>query len=214
MFGCDVKDDQFDEKLELRYLCDNPVIKAGGNHNGLIYVFRGGKQWKFDNKPKDDKPFGELISGAYKAKNNWSDIHFPGGVGEYDNNFIMVYKKKWSKWKGENPIGANAGDLRDYPIGELVDEEPEMNADSGALILTDPIKNRFAKIKANQVCYLIIRNNLAKWDGKCKPLINDVNKFPPNIIAAIETSDNFWYFIDGNGTYCRRHKKDLEEVFN
>jgi hypothetical protein len=180
------------------------VIKAGGVYNDIIHVFRGGKQWRFDNKPTEDKPFGNLLDGAYKAKNNWTGIHFPGGAGDYGPGaFVMVYKNKWSKWgkPSKTPV---AGDIRDHPIGKQDDDDLADHPDPGALILVDPKKGRYGKIKGPNVCFLFIRNNVANWDGKCKPVGEDEYNFPPDIIAAALNKDKDWYFVERNGTYCKR----------
>lgn len=251
MFGCNAKGAE-DFPIEWRYLCENPVIRAGGVHDGIIYVFRGGKQWKFNNRPKDDKPFGDLINGGYRAKTNWTDIYFPGGAGslfppspsdagtdegqtpEGDTGgkkpganapgkkptgptgppaFIMVYRTKWSKWMRQNK-GPSNGDLRDLPIEERDDSDPELDNDSdlGALALVDKKKNKYRKVKGPNVCPIKIKNNVATWDGPCKPVGEEEHNYPPDIIAAIKTSDDFWYLVTREGKYCKRKENDTKSV--
>ena len=190
------------------------MIKAGGVHDGIIYIFRGGKQWKFDNRPKEDKPFGDLINGGYRARTNWTDIHFPGGVGSHLGGFIMIYRNKWSKWMRENK-GPSNGDLRDLPIGEreAVDPELDNTSDLGALALVDPKKHSYRKIKGSLVCPLKIKDNHANWEGQCKPVGEEEHNYPPEIIAAIKTSEQFWYLVNKEGKYCRRKESKTEEVF-
>lgn len=115
IFGCNTKG----VKTKLRFLCNNVKIKAGtqealtlsGSTSPRIWVFRGGKFWVFDNKVSDKKPFGELLDGAKIAGDLWDGIHFPGGAGFDGPNFIMVYKRKWSRWTTDdanNTIDGNA----------------------------------------------------------------------------------------------------------
>ena len=102
IFGCNTKG----VKTKLRLLCSNAKIKAGtqealtidGDTSPRVWVFRGGKFWVFDNKIAKKKPLGELLEGSKIAADLWDGIHFPGGAGFDGPNFIMVYKKKWSRW--------------------------------------------------------------------------------------------------------------------
>jgi hypothetical protein len=110
VFGCNDKD----MKPEVESLCNNPVIKAGthesdNNEDGStpsIYVFRGGKYWKFNNKPAPTKPFGDLVEGAKSAEDKWPGIHIPGGAGFENSNFIMIYKTRWSRWTPNKTKGS------------------------------------------------------------------------------------------------------------
>lgn len=130
VFGCNDKN----LKLELGFLCDNPKITAGSNYLNFIFVFRGGKYWKFDNKPKPNKPFGELVDGGIPAKNKWPGIHFPGGAGAEKSNFIMIYESKWSRWKhnqNNKPVGDNyiEDDSNDDSDGVKPSQENKQNVD-------------------------------------------------------------------------------------
>jgi hypothetical protein len=95
---------------ELGYLCKNTVINAGGNYGPHIFVFRGGKYWDFDNKPKPNKPFGELVRGQVPAKEHWPGLRLPTGVSDKDKDFVVVYKDKWSRW---TPDGKKSGTDKD-----------------------------------------------------------------------------------------------------
>ncbi len=94
----------------------------------FIYVFRGGKYWKFNNKPKPNEPFGDLVDGGVLAKNKWPGIRFPGGAAFDGNKLIMVYKNKWSRWR---PRSRNQGSSSGPTGGELDTENPDMTTDSG-----------------------------------------------------------------------------------
>jgi hypothetical protein len=180
-------------------------------------MFRGGKQWKFDNKPKPNKPFGELIDGGKPAKINWPGIHFPGGTGSLNRKFIIIYRKKWSLWvkeKTESDYIPSEGDLKDQLIGEPEEEEESEGdvRDSGALIPVDDQIGKYAKIKNENVCYLTIGLNNAYWMGNCVPVKEDKNQFPPNIIGAILTKDHNWYYFNKEGKYCKRPERTTNEV--
>ena len=187
------------------------MIAAGGNVPPNILVFRGGKYWKFDNRPTKDKPFGDLLDGALKAKPKWKGIHFPGAVGNYLEDMLIVFKNKYSQYSPEDEPKA-----KDKPIIPKVIEtpdEPELNPeDRGALIPLDDKKNRYGKIQKDKVCAVKVVQNRMFWSGKCRKVGEDVNNFPPDIIAAIKPKDNNWYFFDENGKYCKRMDGNTEKV--
>jgi hypothetical protein len=85
-------------------------------------------------------------------------------------------------------------------------------SDSGALIITPEMEGRYIKVVENEVCYYLIRDNQCYKIGKCSPVNEDEHNFPPNIIAAIKTRDNIWYYFDTNGKYCERPDEDYNEV--
>jgi hypothetical protein len=186
-------------------------VSAGGNYKTDIFVFRGGKYWQFDNKPKRKKPLGSLVEGAVLAKNKWPGIHFPGGIGNNGDNFIIIYANKWSEWTPDGQKIVDEEDIKEKKI-EIPDEPDGKIDDSGALVLTDEQNGKFAKISRNRVCYLLIKNNKCYWSGKCLNVNEDEYKFPPNIIAAIKPKDNNWYYFNKDGKYCKRQDKDFSEV--
>ena len=186
-------------------LCDKPVIRGAGNRWPLIYILRGGKYWIFDNKPLiDNKPLGELLEGSSSVYEKWPGIHIPGGNSYYKTAFIMVYRTKWSLWDNKS------GDLFDNLImnrtGLESDGEEGIGDDtsSGALINVDVRRSRFAKISGHQVCNFHVNNRTAVWIGKCVDVDKDPEMFPPNIIAAIKSKDNHWYYLNKKAFYCKR----------
>jgi hypothetical protein len=187
---------------ELKTLCDNPKIIAGGNYLTFIFVFRGGKYWQFDNKPKLKKPLGNLIEGGSMAKNRWPGIHFPGAIGNNGDNFIIVYKEKWIQWLPNGEIDVEEGSIGEKVI-EIPDEPEGNEIDSGALIPIDG-KEKYGKVHQNKVCFVIIKNNKCFWSGECLTFTEDPNRFPPNIIAYIRAGYKNRYFFDNNGKYCKR----------
>jgi hypothetical protein len=243
VFGCTDKK----IKQELKFLCNNVKINAGANVPPIIMFFRGGKYWKFDDKPKPNKPFGNLIEGQVPANLDYPGIHFPGGAGhQKPDKFIMVYKDKWSRWKPTDPMAGAGGDSPIQPAGgdepeqedsaapdkdkppkggkkggkgvpdgdgggQKGDPDKDDDGDKGALILVDPQKPLYGKIKGAKVCYLTIRGGKAYWKGKCKPVNKDPNNFPPHIVAAVKNKDKDWYFVEANSTYCKR--KDDECIY-
>jgi len=126
VFGCNEKD----IKPKLKSLCDNPRIISGSNYPPDIYVFRGEKYWKFDNEPKPNKPFGELVEGEVPAKTKWPSIHFPGGAGYQKLNFIMIYKTQWSRWRPNKNSKSDGEDSDgDYPDDRISDwDTPRKNS--------------------------------------------------------------------------------------
>ncbi len=94
------------------------MINAGGNleEPPFIYLFRGGKYWTFDNKPKKNKPIGDLVEGAKPAKIKWPGIRFPGAFGSNNENPIMVYNNTWSQW-----LPNDDNDIDEEPIIEVED---------------------------------------------------------------------------------------------
>ena len=82
-------------------LCSNTKISSGTNLSPYIYVFRGGKYWKFNNRPKSGQPLGDCVEGGKPAKQKWPGIRFPGGASYKKTSLVMVYKKKWSLWGPE-----------------------------------------------------------------------------------------------------------------
>jgi hypothetical protein len=172
--------------------------------------------WKFDNNYSPKKPFGEVLEGGVPAKHKWPGIHFPGGTSWQKKNFIIIYKNKWSRWKppgaeGDAGDGQGAGDEKPSDDGSG-DDSPSDDGTDGALILVDPSANKYAKIKGKDVCYLTIKQNVAKWKGRCKPTKDDEMKFPPDIIAAVKNKDNDWHFVEKKGTYCKRKDDSRDEV--
>lgn len=214
-FGCSSKR----IKPELQALCKNPKIKGGSNFPPHIYVFRGKNYWKFDNSPKADKPFGELIEGNKSAIDLWPGIHFPGGSSYNKFAFVMVYKNKWSQWKSADS-GYNSRstetEINDEPIGVVEEEAPDElsgdDSDYGPLIVYNEKKGKYAKINGNQICFYIIRDNKCTTHGSCVPVDEEENKFPPNIVSVIRDRDKNWLFFDKNGKYCQRANKDRKEV--
>ena len=174
-------------------------------------MFRGGKIWKFNNRPKPNKPFGDLVEGGQLAKNKYPGIHTPGAVGHNGPKFLIVYKDKWSQWL---PNGIN--DLLDEPIITKefeIPDEPEFNPeDAGALIPTNESSAQYAKIMKNKVCHLVIIKKTMFWRGECLPVTDDPNNFPPHIIAAIKAKDNIWYYFDKTGKHCKRADKSRQKV--
>lgn len=231
MFGCEAKK----LKPELQLLCNNPKIIAGTNYPPFVYVFRDGKYWIFDNIPKKDKPIGEVVEGGKEAKIKWPGIHFPGGVIYNKFKFIVIYETKWSRWRTQTieesgqqinvekdkiesihenkDINSDFNEVKDELIIEVESDETEGdNSESGALINIDQQKGKYAKVNGSTVCYVIIKNNKCNWSGNCLNVNEDQNNFPPNIIAAIETSDNYWYYLNENGKYCKRKDQTYVEV--
>ena len=346
---------------KLRYLCRNPKINGGTNYPPFIYLFKDGLYYKFDNKYEPKRPFGNLIEGGIAANKLWPGIHFPGATSYQNDKLIIIYPKKWSRWRPNQPNQPNqtnspdesnkpnqpkqpnqlndpneenepnspnepnkqnkqnkanqpnkrnkpnepndpnepnapnapnepnqkpniadtedeeptqttlttvrmeeeaeeaelspnlatkspkdlpdsgddedsgdatnknnneveANDVSDEPI---LDEEPEIRdeadkryGDAGALIPIEggikggnkPIVRKYAKVFDDILCYLIIDNSTAVWDGKCKPVVDDPNNFPQNIIAFIRPKNKLNYFINKRGEYCVREDKDLKTV--
>ena len=198
-------------------------------------MFRGGKYWQFDNKPKPDKPFGELVDGAKPAKDKWKAIHFPCGVCTINENMIVVYKNIWSKYtsdktKGEtnliddqtslilNDTSQPSIETLDLPINEpirdplLPDDPPKEVNDGGALINPDKEDPTYRKINGDRVCRYVLKNDKCLRKGKCITVEDDKNKYPARIVAAIKSSDNNWYFVNKNGKHCQRKDGSTEEV--
>ena len=224
-----------DKSANLEFLCTNPKITSGGSGPNGIYLFRGGKYWLFDNKPKPDMPFGNLEDGPKPAKEKWKEIHFPAGVCVIDDHMIIVYKNEWSKYpskpsdKDSNQIegktspilnqtdpGIESLDLpRNEPIRdpELPDDSLNNDKDGGALINPDKGDPTYRKIKGNRVCrYVINKEDKCLLRCKCITVEDDKNKFPPNIVAAIKSSENMWYFVNKEGKHCQRKDGSTEEV--
>jgi hypothetical protein len=103
----------------------------------FILVFRGGKYWHFNNKPEENKPFGDLVTGAIPANTKWPGIHFPGGIGKNKDNLINVYDKTWSQW---------------LPNGDIVNDEEAIKEveDSPGTAVVLP-NNRIAIVIKDQV---------------------------------------------------------------
>ena len=291
--------------FEWQTLCRNTTINAGTNFDPIIIVFRGGKYWKFDNKPEAGKPFGNLVEGQVPAKLDYPGIYFPGGAGlQKPDKFLMVYKNKWSRWKPTSPGGPGdkPGDTSEpddgttpgeegaeapegddgtdpskkgpkdklklkpkdkikegtpeggeeggeAPEGEegadpskkgpkkdkikikykpkpdidvnddlIRDEEDSLDGpegkddDAGALIPIDETIGKFAKIIEDKVCYILIKTNRALWSGECIAVTEDEHNFPPYIVAAIRNGDDFWFFINKDGKYCKRKHNNVETV--
>ena len=225
LFGCNNKN----IKPELDSLCRNAKISAGGSLRPHIYIFKNKKYFLFDNKPKVNKPFGELVSGNLVTVTRFEGMHTPGGVSHTGNDdaLVIVYNTKWAQWATPAPTAGTAGtagtnaspgtatisgtatipksiDVSEQPIGL---EESELNGndtDLGALIPIDLKIWKFAKIIETNVCYVVIENDKCFWDQKCKPVNEDQNQFPANIVGAVKTSKNLWYYFDRNGKYCVR----------
>ena len=125
------------------------------------------------------------------------------------------------KNKPLQPEPMSLNDVSDDLIRKEEEEKPNEGerdeGDAGALIPIDDNKKRYAKIFETQVRYLEIENGptglTAYWDGKMKPVDEDSNNFPPNIIAYIKTKTKLHYFIDKNGQYCVRGDTNKAKVF-
>ena len=96
MFGCSSQQQTVDLKMEP--LCDNTTIDSGGNKDNIIFVFRGGKFWQFDNKPQNGKPLGNVVKGNIYADKLWDGIHFPAGIGYNGQNLLAIYDKTCQQW--------------------------------------------------------------------------------------------------------------------
>ena len=191
----------------MEFLCQNPEIVAGGTVPPYLIVFKKGKYWKFDDNPTKGKPLGELVEGNIKISIKYPGMHLPGGVSHNGPALVIVYNTKWAQWKPTDPdVGkSNAVDIIDTPISDERAKEPEGDLkDIGALIIVDKIKFRYAKIMDEKVCHVIIKGEKCYWDGQCKPVTEDENQFPPNIVAAALTRTKIWYFFDREGKHCKR----------
>ena len=211
---------------ELEFLRKNPKISSGGSGLEGIYLFRGGKYWLFDNKPKPNKPFGDLLKGSKPANGKWPGIHFPGGVCVLGKDLILVYKNLWNKFQGGVPPGGKEGVLDGYRGGPeklslgddpIRDEEepdkPKGDEEGGAVINPDPRDPTHRKIKGNRVCRFIIKEQKCFRRGHCITVDEDQNHYPPQIIAAIKTSDNNWFFVNKKGQFCQRKDGSTEKVY-
>ncbi len=165
-----------------------------------------------------------MIEGGLQAKDKWQGIHISGGSSYFKTSFVMVYKNKWSLWKsteadsesGSDLDSSNSseGDVFDEPIieKEVLTDKDEDNSDSGALINIDERIGKYAKIRDNNVCYLVITNNKCNWLGKCVPVTEDKNNYPQNTIAAIKARSMEWYYFNREGKYCKRADKSNAKV--
>jgi hypothetical protein len=127
--------------------------------------------------------------------------------------YVILDNKVFSCWDSSGKqISKN------QPIGGIEKEAPDepdgSDEDSGALVNSDDNDGKYAKIKGNSVGNLVIEENKLYIIGKYSPIdiVLISNKYPPNIIAAIKTIKNIWYFIKKGGKYCKRINKVLEEV--
>ena len=123
LFGCS----DSNNSDELNNLCQNLEISSATSCMSYVFIFRGGKYWRFDGNSQKGKPFGELIGGGEPAKDRWPHIHFPGGFACDRNRLIAVYSNKWSLWtpddnQTESQIIVDKPEVIDQPI---LDEEPE-----------------------------------------------------------------------------------------
>lgn len=83
-------------------------MSAGGTVPPYIYVFKKGKYWKFDDKPKKGKPLGDLVEGGIRATIKFPGMHLPGGISHNGPALVIVYRTKWAQWapkggKGSKP---------------------------------------------------------------------------------------------------------------
>lgn len=207
VFGCDTKS----SNIQLKTLCKNVKITTGFHYpNHGIYIFRGGKYWLFDNKPIDDKPFGDLIEGAIQAKKKWPQIRFPGGTSYYDSDFIIIYKNEWSRWR---PNAANSDNQQfDEEINQefVIEVEEDLDGDSRAMIIVENHERKRLKIDGKEVCFITIRNGKCFWSEKCLTNKSEADiQNPPKIFGAIKTDFNNWFIFDKYSKFCKRAEKEL-----
>ena len=197
---------------ELKKLCDNPRISSGANIGREIYVFRNGKYWKFDNKDRQTKPFGNLIEGAKSAKKKWPNIKFPAAVGYCRENLVSFpcAKSQYNQWApgiGQKPSLLSLGDMGDFP------DEPEGNEKEGGAVA--PVsENIFAKMNKNKVCYIMVKKEKTYWNSHCVSVNEDAMHYPKDIVAVIKTKDKNINFINRDGKYCKRDEKSSKPVID
>lgn len=205
LFGCS---DKTKVDPELKNLCDNPKIDSTAKYNKEIYIFRGGKYWKFDDKTRNKLPLGQLIEGPIDAKEKWPGIKLPAAMGQNGDNFFTVIKNKYQEWHPNGTKVGNEKQIEEKPL-EPPDEADGNPDDAGALLcLTDKL---WAKIKNNEVCYASPKKKRLYWEG-CLPVTEDDHQFPPNIIAAVKTANDVWYYFDKEAKHCKRQEGDYSRV--
>jgi hypothetical protein len=199
LLGCDAKT----VRCDLKSLCEKPKIKGAVVCDDKIYVFRGGKYWAFDDKHQKNKPFGDLIAGPLPALDKWKDIKLPSAMGCKDGNLVVIVNNKWSEWGPDGKVI-----IADQSIGKGNGTDDDL----GALVLVNEAECRFAKVMDNKVCYYVMKYDRLYTKGECAPVGKDENNFPPDIVAAVKTNDDMWYFFNKKGEYCQRRTGDFNEV--
>lgn len=151
-----------------------------------------------------------MISDSFEASKKW--IGFQPNNGRFfaiNGYLFVVIENSWDRWLpngqkdiSHEQIGASEIETEDEPNGD--------ESDSGAIIKVE--NNKYAKVIGNKVCNLYFKDNEISLSRKCVPIAEDKNGFPPNIVSAIKTKDNNWYFINKNGKYCKRTDKNNSGV--
>jgi hypothetical protein len=203
-------------------LCANPITIGTIIYDKInIYLFTKDKVFIFntqtDNKPNGnmDPIFSALSPETIEPTKKW--VGFNPNEGRFfvtkNELYVILNNKVFSCWDSSGKqISKN------QPIGGIEKEAPDEpdgnDEDGGALVNSDDNDGKYAKIKDNSVGNLVIEENKLYIIGKYSPI--DIalisNKYPPDIIAAIKTIKNIWYFIKKGGKYCKRIDKVLEEV--
>jgi hypothetical protein len=96
---------------------------------------------------------------------------------------------------------------------EIIDEMDGDRSHSGALISADKV-GKYAKVMGTHVCYYLILNNKCFQIGECVPVVRDKYNFPPNIIAAVKTNQDIWYYFNANGKHCERPEGEYSDVID
>lgn len=172
-----------------------------------IYVFTIDKTYIFNGKSTFSSLFGELIADDVIPSKKWTGFNPTfGGFFAIDNNLcVIIDNNNYSCWNSKGEV-----DQVNEPIDEYDRSGDE--DDAGALIPI-VINLKYAKITdGDKVCYLTIRDNKC-YKEICMPIMQEENNFPPNIVAAFNSSDGNFYFVDKNGKYCKRLHNDKTKVF-
>jgi hypothetical protein len=204
-------------------LCSNPTTIGTIIYDTFnIYLFTKNKLYVFDSKSTIEPgsedletKFLDMISDNIVPSKRWLGFEPNDGRFFAHNNDLcnIIDNKKYTCWGVDGNEYATDQPIEE-PEEELPDEPDGDYKDAGALINGDGNDKSFSfiQIRGDRVCDIIIENKKLFTIGKCKSIDEEEHKFPADIIAAIKTKNNNFYFISKDGTYCKRAEKTYGKV--
>ena len=150
---------------------------------------------------------GEKVEANAKIGVKWKGINgFKSKFTFRGKGLIAVTGQKWTELRLDGKIGKSGLILDEKSIEESNFEGFEDMDEfvNGAVIRLN--ETFYAKIVLNKVIFYLIKNK--RWFKTSPiPVFKSQLNFPPNINAAFESIDGYFYFIRSD-KYCKRRLKD------
>jgi hypothetical protein len=199
-------------------LCTNPIAVGTINWDKTdvyffgkdkVYVLNGRTNGDDPKSSSGDKLFQNIRLSSVEPTKKWKgfDVNY-GQFFAADNTLCAIKdNQKYKCWDTSGqPIG------KEETIGEAVEEmkDKQLGGDTNpvALVDSDGITGNYELIANGKAVPMAVE------DGKLEalPVPKDGPKYPDYLISVLKTSENNWYYIKNDGTYCKKLDLSNKEV--